>query len=126
MDTKGRHEEGILDASGQRRRHRRPARLRTAGQCGDELRPCTLAAGRYRAETAQGNAPIVTGPKYGKHTADGNISFRNNENPCKSRKPEPCPTKARRTEKPKPCQKRPCPPLVHRHHKKCDIRKNVT
>ena len=74
----------------------------------------------------RGNTPIVTGPKYGKHTADGNISFRNNENPCKSRKPEPRPTKPRRTEKPKPCQKRPCPPLVYRHHKKCDIRKNVT
>lgn len=92
-----------------------------------------------------GGTDNVKGPKHGKHPSDGNGNSRDNRNPCKSKKPEPCPTKPCRTEKPKPChswtwhkpahtvpchkvqpckppKKQPCPP-VHKHHKKCDTRK---
>ncbi len=92
-----------------------------------------------------GGTDNVKGPKCDKRQSDGNGNSRDNRNPCKSKKPEPCPTKPCRTEKPKPChswtwhkpahtvpchevqpckppKKRPCPP-VHKHHKKCDTRK---
>ena len=102
----------------------------------------------------KGNTPSVTdsvqGTKHSTGPSDENGHSRDKQDPCKSKRPEPCPTKPCRTEKPKkpchswtwhkpphtvpchkvePCKppkKRPCPPPVHKHHKKCDIRKNVT
>jgi len=115
-----------------------------------KLPPVAGGSNSAGTDNKSGGTDSVQGTKHSSGPLDGNGHSRDKQDPCKSKRPEPCPTKPCRTEKPKkpchswtwhkpphtvpchkvePCKppkKRPCPPPVHKHHKKCDIRKNVT